>query len=380
MTKPELEMLAISRLVPNVAPSRKKRNRWGVVLAGGDGVRLRPLTRLICSDDRPKQFCPLFGERTLLEQTIQRSELIIPSERLLVSLACDHVDWYSGQAGLRPSQCVVQPGNKGTAPAILHSLLSIAKLDHQALVAILPCDHHYPDELSFAFDLESAFETAARRSDVVVLLGAKPDYPEVEYGWIEPGSPLSGGGSEVFQVWAFEEKPTLDLAQKLFKLGCLWNTFVMVGTVQAFLRIVRPILGELLDLLGSAPMWAGKETHIQPFLYVRVPLVSFSADVLSAAESSRLAVLRLEQAGWSDLGDPERALLAIRDGGHRPMWLNEWATVSCLSSCFAREMGPTGRSRHHVNHAVDASVLIPTVNENCNGKAPGPGKRRDKTA
>jgi len=298
-----------------------------VVLAGGDGVRLRPLTRWICGDDRPKQFCPLIGQKTLLGQTLQRTESIIASERLLVSLARDHVGWYSQQAGLLPSQCVVQPGNKGTAPAILHSLLSIAKLDGQGLVAILPCDHHYSDESSFASDLDSAFETAAQRPDVVVLLGAKPEYPEVEYGWIELGSPLKGEGSEVFQVRGFQEKPNLNLARKLFKRGCLWNTFVMVGTVEAFLQIVRANLGELLDLLGSARMWAGEETHIEHSLYGRVPPVSFSVDVLSAAETGRLAVLRLKQAGWSDLGDPERALLAIRDGAHKPMWVTECATV-----------------------------------------------------
>ena len=327
MTQPALDLLPISPPVPDVVRSPKERNRWGVVLAGGDGVRLRPLTRRICGDDRPKQFCPLIGQKTLLGQTLQRAESIIASERLLVSLARDHAGWYSQQAGLLPSQCVVQPGNKGTAPAILHSLLSIAKLDGQGLVAILPCDHHYSDEPSFAFDLESAFETAARRPDMVVLLGAKPDYPEVEYGWIELGSPLRGEGSEVFQVRGFQEKPNMDLARKLFKRGCLWNTFVMVGTVEAFLHIVRANLGEMLDLLGSARMWAGEETHIEHSLYERVPAVSFSVDVLSAAETSRLAVLRLKQAGWSDLGDPERALLAIRDGGHKPMWATECATV-----------------------------------------------------
>ncbi len=322
-----MEMLTRSPQVTDAAGPLKERTRWGVVLAGGDGVRLRPVTRLICGDDRPKQFCPLFGEKTLLEQTLQRSELIIPSKRLLVSLARDHADWYSRQAGLLPSQCVVQPGNKGTAPAILHSLLSIAKLDEQGLVAILPCDHHYPDEPSFASDLQSAFETAAQRPDVVVLLGAKPDYPEVEYGWIELGSPLDGEGREVFQVRGFEEKPDMNLARKLFKRGCLWNTFVMVGTVAAFLQIIRANVGELLELLGSARMWTGEETHIEHSLYGRVPPVSFSVDVLSATETSRLAVLRLKQAGWSDLGDPGRALLAIRDGGHNPMWVTEYATA-----------------------------------------------------
>src|SRR5437879_2280117 len=118
-------------------------------------------------------------------------------EQLMVSLTSDHCKWYSREAGLRPSQRVVQPANKGTAPAILHSLLSLARLDAQALVAILPCDHHYSNEQSFASALECAFETAAERSDSVVLLAAQPDYPEVEYGWIELGSPLGHEGSQL---------------------------------------------------------------------------------------------------------------------------------------------------------------------------------------
>ena len=206
----------ISETHPNSAGARRERyqcyplspapralasrgHRWGVILAGGDGVRLRPLTQLICGDDRPKQFCPLFGGRTLLEQTLQRSERAIPQEQILVSLNGQHAKWYAQEARPCPSQRVVQPANKGTAPAILHSLLSLAQMDAQALVAILPCDHHYSDEEALASALEYAFETAAGRTDSVVLLGAKPDYPEVEYGWIELGSPLGQESSELFR-------------------------------------------------------------------------------------------------------------------------------------------------------------------------------------
>jgi hypothetical protein len=175
-------------------------NRWGVILAGGDGMRLRPLTDLICGDNRPKQFCPLFGERTLLGQTLQRSERSISREHLLVSLSRCHSEWYLREELLRPSQRVVQPENKGTAPAIVHSLLSLAQLDDQAFIAILPSDHHYSDEQLFVSALESAFETAALRRDTVVLLGATPDYPEVEYGWIEPGLSVGPIGGELFRV------------------------------------------------------------------------------------------------------------------------------------------------------------------------------------
>ena len=206
-----------------VAPRAKgpamRSRRWGVILAGGDGVRLRPLTKVICGDERPKQFCPLFDGKTLLGQTLERAELIVRRSQLMVSLTSDHGKWYSQEVGLRPSQRVVQPVNKGTGSAIVHSLLSLARLDAQALVAILPCDHHYSNERSFASALESAFETAAVRTDSVILLGAQADYPEVEYGWIELGEPLGDEGSQLFRVQEFREKPAIDVARRLFEQG-----------------------------------------------------------------------------------------------------------------------------------------------------------------
>lgn len=308
---------------PHRGGSALRGRRWGVILAGGDGTRLQKLTQLICGDDRPKQFCPLFGGRTLLDQTLQRSERTIPREQLIVSLTSHHSEWYSREASLRPSQCVVQPANKGTAPPILHSLLSLAQLDAQALVAILPCDHHYSDEYSFASALECAFETAAERTDSVVLLGAKPDYPEVEYGWIELGPPLGNEGSELFQVRGFREKPAIDVARRLLEEGSVWNTFVMVGHVQAFLQMVQAAVPDLLSRLETAGKWAGKETHIEPALYERVPSVSFSYRVLSA-ETDQLVVLRLNDVGWSDLGDPGRAFMAARESGCEPGWIKDW--------------------------------------------------------
>ena len=298
-------------------------NRWGVILAGGDGVRLRPLTRLVCGDERPKQFCPLFGGETLLERTLQRSERSIPREHLLVSLSLRQRQWYLREEGLLPSQRVVQPENRGTAPAILHSLFSLACLDAEALVAILPSDHYYSDEQSFASALESAFETAALQKNSVVLLGARPDYPEVEYGWIEPGFSVGPIGGELFRVRSFYEKPAVDLARSLLDRGSLWNTFVMVGHVRAYLQIVRAVLPDLFQMLASAPMWAGKEMHIEGSLYERIPSASFSGRVLSS-NPERLMVLRMNDVGWTDLGDPGRAYMAARKNGYEPRWVKDW--------------------------------------------------------
>ena len=102
----------------------RRSTRWGVLLAGGDGTRLKNLTRFISGDDRPKQFSRLFGDESLLEQARQRAERSISPEQILVPLTGSHRAFYLQEPGIRPSQRIVQPVNRGTAPPILYSLLS----------------------------------------------------------------------------------------------------------------------------------------------------------------------------------------------------------------------------------------------------------------
>jgi len=303
----------------------RRNRRWGVVLAGGDGLRLQTLTRFVSGDDRPKQFCPLFGEQTLLGQTLQRAELTIPREQVLASLAGYHCQFYLQEPALRPSQRIVQPMNKGTAPPIIHSLLSIAGMDEQALVAILPSDHHYSNERSFNVSLNLAFEAAAEETNSVVLLGASPGYPEVEYGWIELGGLKGRRSSQLYRVRGFREKPRIRAARALFAQGAVWNTFVMVGHVQAFLEMIRETTPDLLEEISRARLWQGEETHIEYSLYTHFSTSSFSHEVLSA-ETKRLLTLRLNDAGWSDLGAPMRVTSVVGASGSVPAWFQRWSS------------------------------------------------------
>src|SRR5712692_7819094 len=137
--------------------NRTRKHRWGVILAGGEGVRLRSLTRLVSGDDRPKQFCPLLNERTLLAQTRSRIARNISRHRTLFVLLRLHERFYAQElSDVAPIQMVAQPSNRGTLPAILWSLLHIVHLDEQAVVAFFPSDHHYSDEAKFMSGVELA--------------------------------------------------------------------------------------------------------------------------------------------------------------------------------------------------------------------------------
>ena len=290
-------------------------HRWGVILAGGDGKRLLPLTRRITGDDRPKQFCSLTGGETLLDQTRDRVSSTIPEDKTLIVLTRTHERYYSTQlGGISSSRLVVQPYNHGTAPPIAYSLMRLYELDPEAVVAFFPSDHHFEDDEAFRANIESAFAHSETDYERVVLLGITPHAPEESYGWIEPGAPLGHvTDSRVFEVRRFWEKPTHKIASRLMRRGCLWNSFVMVGRVTAFLELIRQTLPSLLASLETMPGLRGPECEHESLLdnlYSSIPASDFSHEVLSAKPSA-LAVLRAEALGWNDLGEPKRVLSVL---------------------------------------------------------------------
>ena len=109
----------------------------------GDGTRLKSLTRKIAGDERPKQFCSVLGRRTLIEETQERAALELDPERTLYVVNRMHEPYYAPLlAGEPAAKLVIQPRNRGTAPAILYSLLRIAAFDPNAVVAFFPSDHY----------------------------------------------------------------------------------------------------------------------------------------------------------------------------------------------------------------------------------------------
>jgi mannose-1-phosphate guanylyltransferase len=291
--------------------------RWGVILAGGDGTRLKALSRLISGDNRPKQFCALFGGGSLLARTRGRIAPAISPGRMLFVVVRDHERFYLPElADVDASRIVVQPANRGTTAAIIYSLLRLTRLEGDPIVAFFPADHHYADETQFTRAVNAAFEMVHKHPELLVLLGAKAEDAQVEYGWIEPGQRLDAGRTgklPIFSVNRFWEKPTAGLAQTLLGKGCLWNTFVIAGRALTFLEILQSRMPEVLKAFQPVAnsRMTDEEAARATELYETLPAGDFSREVLTEC-AEKLAVLRMDDAGWGDLGTPEGVFAAIQ--------------------------------------------------------------------
>lgn len=286
-------------------------------------MRLRSLTRAISGDDRPKQFCPILDGKSLLDATRERVRMSIPIENTFFSLTAKHETFYQTALWDVPeSRRVVQPESRGTAPAILYSLMRITAEDPDAVVAFFPSDHFFTDDQGFMSRVDSAFRAAELESSSVILLGLEADKPETSYGWIEPLASLfgsePGGVSRVARFW---EKPARRTAETLMTQRCLWNSFVMVGRADAFLDLFRTHLKETFRMfeVSKRMLLTSQEKPLLRAIYSWLQDANFSSNILEKS-TENLMVMRVAGVGWSDLGEPQRVLGALNHLGIETHW------------------------------------------------------------
>ncbi len=185
-------------MAPPCVSLAKSLHCWAVLLAGGDGTRLQRLTHRIAGDSRPKQFCRIFGGKSLLDQARERLRPLFRQDRTMFVVTSAHEEFYTENLfDVDSSRLVVQPVNRGTGVAIAIALLRVLQSDPGAIMAFFPSDRYYSDHAAFASTVESAIRFAEMHPDSLILLGAEPRYPEVEYGWIEPGPSVLTGAHPV---------------------------------------------------------------------------------------------------------------------------------------------------------------------------------------
>ncbi len=188
---------------------------WAIVLAGGEGVRLRPLTRELYGEPRPKQYAALTGSASLLRQTLDRVGRLVPRERTVIVTLASHARYLAPEMpGLEGFHVLPQPSDRGTAAGVLLPVHFIHARDPEATVAVFPVDHFIPEEAAFMRHVAAAAGYAGAHPEWLVLLGAEPTEPEPDYGWIEPGECIgSTQNGPLHRVWTFWEKPPNEVAR-----------------------------------------------------------------------------------------------------------------------------------------------------------------------
>ncbi len=301
-------------------------NTAAIILAGGDGMHLLSLRRYFADRAIPKQFCCVTGEQTLLEETIHRVHQVIPLERIVVVVSRLHGEFYEPLlGGLSRSQIVRQPSNRGTAAAILYGLERLAKIAADASVTIFPAGHFVGHDARFMTHVAFALDSIAKFPEFAVILGMAPVSAETSYDWIEPGAPVSPSKPPVYRVRRFWEKPELEMARTLWRQGCLWNSFVMVAHPSVLRGMIADYAPSLFAAfkLASASLASGDEEAAAETLYAKLEKVKFSKQILSRCPRN-LAVQRVDDVRWSDLGEPKRVLDVLSSSRHRPAWVDSF--------------------------------------------------------
>lgn len=287
---------------------------YAVVLAGGGGTRLWPVSRR----RHPKQMIPLIGEHSLFQTTVHRLEGLFPPERILVVTAQEQAKKLKAQApGIPKENFLLEPAPRGTASAIGLAAALLQKRDPQAVMASLHSDHYIRHQDLFHLLVRIAVDVAEK--DYLVTLGIAPTYPATVYGYIRRGALLPETfGYPVYNVLNFIEKPEDKQARTFIATGeYSWNSgmfFWKVENIMAEISRQMPDLYSVLMQIGD--VWGSRKR--ESTLKALWPgLKNETIDYGIMENANRVAVLPAGGLEWSDIGNWNSlfdVLLSDKDG------------------------------------------------------------------
>lgn len=262
-----------------------KKNLYCLIMAGGQGTRLWPLSRL----SLPKQLIPFDKQETLLNLTIKRIEDLAEQQNRWIMTTQEYKQTIEQQTTHAIGNVLAEPSTRNTGPAILYACLELFAKDPEAVCIFLPADHYIKDEKTFRKALETASQCSIE-NQVITLLGLKPTHPATGYGYIEYEDNSS---SECKKIKNFHEKPDIKMAEAYIKNPhMLWNIGIFCGPVKVFIEQYKKhapaLYNEVQNFLN------GKQSYDA--------LQNISVDHAIMEKSDAIYVLPA-QFDWSDVGN-----------------------------------------------------------------------------
>ena len=278
--------------------------RYAVIMAGGAGRRLWPLSR----ESRPKQLLPLLGGRNLLQLAAERLEGLFAPENVWVITNAQYASQVADALPhVRPENVVGEPEGRDTANAIALAAELIGAADPEGTMAVFTADHVIRPQDRFAQAVETALAAAEAHDDALLTFGVRPTWAHPGLGYIHFGEALEGGAREVV---AFREKPEPDVARQYLDSGeHYWNSGMFVWTLRAIRRELErhlPASVERLRPIGEARRDGGDVAGLLAEAYPTLQKISIDYAVMEKAEKVLVVELNcewLDVGSWPMLGD-----------------------------------------------------------------------------
>ena len=270
---------------------------YGLILAGGRGTRFWPRSRR----NRAKQVLRFFGDRSLIQQTVDRLRPVLPPDRIWI-LTNDHLrgEIVEQLPEVPKRQILAEPAARNTAPAIGLAAHILQSIDPDAVMGVFPADHVIGKAREYAKLLRPAFRAAAHGE--MVVLGIEPRWAETGYGYIEFPAGMHTGSRDPLRVLSFREKPDASTAAGFLTAGNFyWNSGMFFWRTSVLLDALRRFLPKTASLLASLPPFGSRQFTAK--LQEMFPLCdNISIDYAVLERAANVVGIPAGDIGWNDVG------------------------------------------------------------------------------